>query len=304
VPIPVPGPGQVLVKVLSTGINPVETYKRAGIYGPLPVPWTPGSDGAGTVEQVGPDVKSLKAGDRVWLLNGVGTYAQYCLATEANAQILPDKYTFDQGASLWVPYGTAYHALFQVAQPSKDSKIFIHGASGGVGQACLQFARQVPGKPVVIGTASTEEGLKLIKVEGGIPLNHKEDGYINKVTELTNGQGPDIILEMLANVNLGQDMKIVAKNGVIVVIGSRGPVEVNAREIMGKRAWITGVALLNASAQETTEIVKGITGGLTSGTLSPTVGKAYKFSEVAKAHEDIIKPPSGASGKIVLHPWE
>jgi len=238
----------------------------------------------------------------VWLSNGEGTYAQYCIAKEASAHSLPSKVSFDQGASLWVPYGTAYHSLQHAAQAQPGMTVLIHGASGGVGQACLQFCKKFNVK--VMGTASTPEGLSLIQKEGAIPFNHKEDGYTTKIMEASGGKGIDVILEMLANVNLQKDLTMISRGGTIVVIGCRGTVEINPRLMMGARCYITGVQLKLLNPQEHAECIKAITDSLESGLLSPIVGKAYKLEDGPKAHHDIINPPTGALGKIVVHPWD
>jgi len=293
------------VKVMSSGVNPVETYTRSGTGGKastLKLPWYPGSDAAGVVEKVGLDVKSVKEGDRVWLGDGEGSYSQYCLASEARVHLLPSKCSFDQGASLWIPYGTAFHAIQHSAQMKAGQKVLIHGASGGVGQACLQFCRNY--NVEVYGTASTQEGLNIIAKEGAKPFNHKEEGYIEKLKQASGGHGFDVILEMLANVNLDKDLSILAKAGCIVVIGCRGPIEINPRMLMGTRGSIKGVQLFLITPQEEGEIINAINKGLENGSLNPTVGKAYKLTECSHAHRDIINPPSGATGKIVLHPWE
>jgi len=238
----------------------------------------------------------------VWLSGGEGTYSQYCLASEAVVHLLPSKCSFDQGASLWIPYGTAFHSIEHSAQLKAGQKILIHGASGGVGQACLQFCRKY--NVDVYGTASTEEGLQLIAKEGAKPFNHKEEGYIEKLKQATGGYGFDVILEMLANVNLAKDLTVLAKAGSIVVIGCRGPIEINPRMLMGVRGAIKGVQLFLVTPQEEVEIVKAIYSGLENGSLNPGIAKAYKLTEGPQAHRDIINPPTGALGKIVLHPWE
>jgi len=307
VSIPEPNKGQVLIKIFSAGVNPVETYKRGGAYAPdlLPkLPWIPGTDGAGVIEKVGEGVTNFKVGDRVWLSDGVGTYAQYCLAPEFGAHALPSNVSFDQGAALYIPYATAYNAICQAAQvtPGAKATILIHGASGGVGQACLQISQHLGLN--IIGTASTESGLAEIAKYGAKGFNHKEQGYIEKIVQSNGGKGPDVIIEMLANVNLGKDLSIIATNGVIVVVGNRGTVEINPRDLMRTRAKVTGVSLFTATPKEVKEIFAALYKGLVEGYLTPKVGKAYKLSEGAKAHIDIINPPDGAQGKITIHPWD
>src|SRR5262245_30899139 len=140
---PKPAAGQVLVRVHAAGVNPYDTYMRAGTY-PVkpPLPYTPGSDGAGVIEAVGDGVKKVKAGDRVYTAKTVtGAYAEYALALEEQVHPLPAKIDFKQGAGIWVPYGTAYHALYHAAKAHASETALVHGASGGVGTAALQIAR-------------------------------------------------------------------------------------------------------------------------------------------------------------------
>jgi NADPH:quinone reductase len=165
VPEPKPEPGQVVVGVRAAGVNPVDTYIRSGIYGPKEFPFTPGSDGAGVVESVGPGVKRLKPGERVYLAGSVtGTYAQKALSPESQVQPLPENVSFAQGAAVYVPYATAYRALFNRARAEAGETVLVHGASGGVGVAATQLAaaRGI----TVIGTAGTERGRRLVLEQG------------------------------------------------------------------------------------------------------------------------------------------
>ena len=137
IPTPKPAPGQVLVRVHAAGVNPYDTYMRAGTYAVKPpLPYTPGSDAAGIVEAVGPSVTKVKPGDRVYTAKTItGAYAEYALALESQVHPLPEKISFAQGAGVWVPYGTAYTALHHHAHARAGETLLIHGASGGVGTA-------------------------------------------------------------------------------------------------------------------------------------------------------------------------
>ena len=133
----VPGPGQVLVRLMAAGVNPVETYIRAGTYAKLPpLPYTPGSDGAGVVESVGAGVDArLQPGQRVWVAGSVsGTYAEQTVCVAGRVFALPDHVTFEQGAALGIPYSTAYRALFQRGGAKSGETVLVHGATGGVGR--------------------------------------------------------------------------------------------------------------------------------------------------------------------------
>jgi NADPH2:quinone reductase len=301
VPTPKPDTGQVLVRVRAVGVNPYDTYMRAGTYAiKPPLPYTPGSDAAGTVEEVGPGVTKVKPGDRVYTSGTLtGAYAEYTLALEEQVHRLPDNISFEQGAGVWVPYGTAYHALHHFAKAHAGETVLVHGASGGVGTAAVQIARAMG--LTVFGTAGTDKGLELIKREGAHQaFNHRSAGHHEEIMKASGGKGVDVILEMLANVNLGGDLKMLALQGRVVVIGSRGDVTITPRDLMARRASVRAFTLWAAQPAEVAEIHAGIFAGLENGTLRPVVGKKLPLSEAARAHIEILEP--GAAGKIVLVP--
>jgi NADPH:quinone reductase len=301
VPTPKPEAGQVLVRVHAAGVNPYDTYMRAGTYAiKPPLPYTPGSDAAGVVEAVGSGVKKVKAGDRVYTAKTVtGAYAEYALALESQVHALPAKISFAQGAGVWVPYGTAYFALFHSAQARASETALIHGGSGGVGTAGVQIARAMG--MTVIGTAGTEKGLELVKREGAHhAFNHTKAGYAEEILQATGGRGVDVVLEMLANVNLATDTKLLATNGRVIVIGNRGEITINPRELMSRRASVRGFTLWAVTEAEAADIYAGIGAGLESGTMRPVVGKELALAEAPRAHKEILEP--GRAGKIVLVP--
>jgi NADPH2:quinone reductase len=175
--------------------------------------------------------------------------------------------------------------------------VLVHGASGSVGLAAVQMARAAG--LTVIGTAGTDDGLELVRAEGAhYALDHRDPQHVEKVAQLTSGRGPDVILEMLANVNLDHDLTMVAPKGRIVVIGNRGRVEIDARKIMGKQSMVTGFALWGLTADEVTRGHEAIGAALASGALRPVVGTELPLAEAAEAHRRVMAP--GARGKIVL----
>jgi NADPH2:quinone reductase len=305
VPDPQPGPGQVVVRVHAVGVNPVETYIRSGIYPKPPTPYTPGNDGAGIIEAVGPEVSQVAIGDRVYIAGSVtGTYAEKALCHAARVYPLPLQASYAQGAAIGVPYGTAYHALLQRAHGLPGESVLVHGASGGVGIAAVQLARAAG--MTVIGTASTEHGRKLVLEQGAHHvLDHSAQGYLEQVLSLTSGRGVDVILEMLANVNLGQDLNVLARGGRVAAIGNRGPgnqgtVAINPRAAMSRDASILGISLGNASEREVAGMHAALVAGLANGALRPVVRQEFPLAEAAKAHHEVIE--SRAYGKIVLIP--
>jgi len=301
IPTPKPGPGQILVRVHGAGVNPYDTYMRSGGYAVKPaLPYIPGSDAAGTVESVGDGVKKVKPGERVYTAKTIsGAYAEYALADESQLYPLPGKISFSQGAGLWVPYGTAYHALRHHAEARAGETLLVHGASGGVGVAAVQFARAMG--MTIIGTAGTQRGLDLVKKEGAhYVFDHTKPGYTDEIMKVTGGHGIDVILEMLANVNLASDLKLLALRGRTIVIGNRGEITINPRELMSRRASIRAFTLWAATEAETAEIHAAVAAGLENGTLRPIVGKELPLKDAPQAHQDVLAP--GAFGKIVLVP--
>ena len=300
-PDPQAGAGQVLVRVHAAGVNPVDTYIRAGAYARTPtLPYTPGMDGAGVVESTGEGVARVAVGDRVYLAGTIsGSYAELALCDESQAHPLPQDLSFAQGAAVNVPYATAYRALFQRAHALPGEVVLVHGASGGVGVAATQLARAAGMK--VIGTGGTEQGRQLVLEQGAHhALDHRAPGYLEQLLELTDGRGVDVVLEMLANVNLDKDLNVLARNGRVVVIGNRGTVEINPRAAMSRDASILGMSLLNAPESALPSIHAALVAGLENGTLRPVVGKEMPLADAPRAHHAVIEP--GAYGKIVLIP--
>lgn len=299
VPTSEPKDSQVLVKMMAAGINPVDTYLRSGIHAHAPkLPYTPGKDGAGIVESIGENVTKHRIGDRVYTADSLsGTYAEFSLCEENQLGRLPDNVSFEQGAGVWTPYATSYRGLFQKAKAAKDETLLVHGASGGVGIAAVQWAKNAG--LTVIGTASSGEGRKLVQEQGAdYVFDHSADGYFEEIMAATGGKGVDIILEMLANVNLQKDFDVLAMFGRITVIGNRGSLDFNPRAAMTKDATIYGMSLFNSTHQHRREIHEAIFEGLSKGFLSPVIGKTFPLADASLSHHEVIE--SKALGKIVL----
>ena len=296
---PRPGPGQVLVKLHAVGVNPVETYIRAGKYSRLPkLPYTPGNDGAGVIEETGDGVIDFRAGDRVYIAGSItGSYAEYAVCTTQQVHPLPANVSFAHGAAMGTPYATAYRGMIQRAEAQPGETVLVHGASGGVGTAALQLARARGLR--VFGTASTDEGRKLVREQGAHEVfDHGAPDHFEQIMNATSGRGVDVILEMLANVNLAKDLTILSKNGRVAVIGSRGRIEIDPRDTMMRDADIRGMALPNTPPEKMASIHAALVAGLENGTLRPVIGKEFPLAEAAAAHHAVME--SGALGKIVL----
>jgi NADPH:quinone reductase len=297
---PIAGPGQVVVQVHAAGVNPIDAYVRSGAYARKPsLPYTPGTDAAGVVESVGAGVV-MRGGTRIYTSGSVsGAYAEKTVCLEADVHELPERVSFEQGAAIGVPYATAYRALFQRAHATAGETVLVHGASGGVGIAGVQIARAAGMR--IFGTAGTAEGRELILKEGAhAALDHRSDDHMERALALTGGRGVDVVLEMLANVNLSKDLKVLALGGRVVVIGSRGPVQIDPRETMTRDAAVLGMLLFLTPERDLKAIHSGLFAGLENGTLRPVVGTRFPLLEAPKAHREVLE--SSAHGKIVLIP--
>ncbi len=300
-PMPEPSGLQVLIRIMAAGVNPVDTYLRTGIHAHAPdLPYTPGKDGAGIVESVGESVTKFKPGDRVYTANSIsGTYAEFSLCDESHLGPLPDNVGFEAGAGVWTPYATAYRALFQKARAKSGETVLVHGASGGVGIAAVQWAKNAGLK--VVGTASSEDGQKLVSDQGSDAVfDHSDEDHLSAIREFTGGKGVEIIIDMLANLNLERDFEALAMFGRIVVVGNRGSLEFTPRQAMTKDATIYGMSLFNAPKPQLDEIHEAIFSALKNVSLTPVVGKTFSLSAAATAHHEIIE--AKAFGKIILVP--
>jgi NADPH2:quinone reductase len=302
---PTPADGQLRVRVHAAGVNPFDTYMRKGGYAiEPPLPYTPGADAAGVIDQVGSGVARWKPGDRVYVSGTAagkawGTYAEFAVCHADQVHALPARISFAQGAGLFVPYVTAWRALFGRVSARAGDTVLIHGASGGVGIAATQFA--VAAGCTVIGTAGTESGLALVRAQGAhVVVNHRREGYLDHIRRATDGRGPDAIVEMLANVNLDHDLDLATPGGRIIVIGNRGRVEIDPRKIMTRDLSVFGMTLWGMPAAEVARAHRAIGAGLASGALNPVVGTEMPLEDAAAAHERIMT--DGAHGKIVLVP--
>lgn len=299
VPDPEPAAGQVRVRLHAAGVNPADTYIRAGQYAFFTpdLPYTPGFDGAGVVDAVGAGVTSSAPGDRVFVsaLGSrpfSGAYAEFAVADAAYVHPLPPGLSFSQGAAVGIPCVTAWRALFQKAALQPGETVLIHGASGGVGIPATQLARDAGA--TVIGTAGTEAGADLVRAAGAhLVLNHRSDGYLDEITGTVS-----VVIEMLADVNLVRDLEVLDMRGRVVVVGSRGSLDFTPRLTMRKEAAVLGTALWNATPAESAAAIAAVAAKLHSGVLQPVVGVEMPLRDAAEAHRRVLAP--GALGKLVL----
>uniref|UniRef100_A0A2I3HPP3 Quinone oxidoreductase n=1 Tax=Nomascus leucogenys TaxID=61853 RepID=A0A2I3HPP3_NOMLE len=188
--------------------------------------------------------------------------------------------------------------LLSSARVKAGESVLVHGASGGVGLAACQMARAYGLK--VLGTAGTEEGQKIVLQNGAHEVfNHREVNYIDKIKKYVGEKGIDVIIEMLANVNLSKDLNLLSRGGRVIVVGNRGTIEINPRDTMAKESSIIGVSCFSSTKEEFQQYAAAIQAGMEIGWLKPVIGSQYPLEKVAEAHENIIHG-SGATGKMIL----
>jgi len=254
VPDPRPGAQQVVVRVGAVGVNPVETYIRSGAYARLPVPpFTPGNDAAGAVEAVGEGVERVKAGDRVFLTGTIsGAYAEKALCLETQVHPCPRKFPLlKERAS--IPLFGGLPGPFPTGQGDPRRNCdgpWGHRGSGDRGDPDGQGLGHEGDR-----NGGTDKGRQLIAEQGAHQVfDHHAPGYLENALASTGGRGIDVIVELLANVNLGKDLTVLARGGRVVIVGSRGPVEINPRDAMARDGAILGMLVTNASEGESRSI--------------------------------------------------
>jgi NADPH2:quinone reductase len=278
---------------------------RNGTYAIVPkLPYIPGGDAGGVVSAVGLGVREFSVNDPVFVGTALsfdltGCYAEKVKRKASEVLPLPRGVSFAAAAAFGVSYTTAHYALFERGGARAGETVFIHGASGSVGTSAIQLAKRAGLN--VIGSGGTTKGLELIVNEGADhAVGHTKKGYLDEVKRLTGGRGPDLILEMLANVNLAADMDLAAKFGRIIVIGNRGEITINPRVAMMKELDIRGIALWNTTSEQVRPMMEDILAGVAEGAVRPIIGREMPLAEAAAAHVAVLEP--GAYGKIVLIP--
>jgi NADPH2:quinone reductase len=300
-PVPQPKRRELVIRVEAIGVNPVETYIRAGTYPRLPdLPYTPGGNVAGVIETCGPDVTEWKQGERVYSAATIsGGYGEKALCSIDQIFKLPENLSFAQGTAIGVPAATAWRALFLRGGGKRGERVLIHGASGSVGQAAVQLA--VGAGLRVFGTAGSDEGCGLVRRLGAdLVCNHRQSGYEDELLRASSGKGFDLILEMLANVNLEKDLDLLGPKGRVIIIGSRGRIEIDPRATMGKETEIRGLALFNATPEEVMQTHGALQKAMENGVLVPTISREMSLADAPLSHELVMN--DGNCGKIVLIP--
>ena len=293
---PAPKADEVLIKVAAAGINYADTMMRSGNYLTKPdLPFTLGYEAAGTIEELGADVKNLQIGQRVLATSSSGGYAEYATAKAALTMPIPDELGFGESTALLVQGLTALGLLN--GTKAGDS-ILIHAAAGGVGTLLVQLAKHKGLK--VIGTASSEQKLQTVASLGAdYAINYSEDDWTDEVLKATDGKGVDWLIEMVGGDIVAKNLKVLAKHGTMWIYGSASgeDFKVSVLSLMQKNHIIRGYWLMNESVENRIKFTRELLEHLGAGRLKIQVTE-FPLEQAKEAHEAIENRKT--TGKVVL----
>jgi len=304
IPTPRPGPGEVLVKVAAAGVNRPDIVQRLGLYPPPPgAPDTPGLEVAGTIVEVGSGVANHKVGDQVCALVPGGGYATYCIVDAPLALPIPGTLSMVEASALPETFFTVWTNVFDRAGLKSGETFLVHGGSSGIGTSAIQMAANT-GARVFTTAGSPEKCAACEKLGAERAINYRDEDFVEVVKSLTDGQGVDVILDMVGGDYISRNISALAVEGRLVNIAYLGgPVaEVNFMPIMLKRLSLLGSTLRPQPVANKAAIAEALRAKIwpliDQGLIAPVIDSTFPLSEAAKAHE---RMESGAHiGKIVL----
>ncbi len=303
-PVPVAGPGEVLIRVAAAGVNRPDIFQRMGMYPPPEgASDLPGLEVAGTIEETGDGASKWKVGDEVCALLSGGGYAEYCTAPEVQCLPIPGNLNMVQAASLPETFFTVWTNVFERGALKSGQTLLVHGGSSGIGVTAIQMARCF-GANVAATAGSNEKCAACEKLGAGLAINYRETDFVGAVREFTGGRGADVILDMVGGDYVDRNIQALAADGRLVSIAFlKGPkAEVNLMPLMLKRLTITGSTLRHRPVEKKGEIAEALEKHvwplIEKGQIKPVIDSTYPLSEASEGHRRMES--SRHIGKIVL----
>jgi NADPH2:quinone reductase len=303
-PLPQPKEGEVLIRVAAAGINRPDCLQRAGVY--PPPDWhsdLPGLEVSGEVAACGENVKQWKPGDLVCALVPGGGYAEYCVAPAGHCLPVPKDWTLIEAASLPETMFTVWINVFERAKLQAQETLLVQGGASGIGITAIQMAKALDHR--VFATAGNDEKCSVCKELGAdYAINYRKEDFVEVVQQLTSGKGVDVILDIVAGDYVPRELKCLAFDGRLSIIGllGGGKAEVNFGEILQRRLSITGSALRPRSVEDKNSVAaalkKNIWPLLEAKKIKPVIFKTYSLADAANAHE--LMESGRHYGKIVM----
>lgn len=304
---PRPLGGEVRIEVEAAGISRADALQRRGLY-PPPAGASPllGLEVAGTVVEVGEDAGAYSVGDRVVALCNGGGYCEFVTVPQGQVLPLPQQWSFVEGATLPENAFTVYDNVIVRARLKRGEILLVHGGTSGIGTTAMQYALALGA--TVIATAGTEAKCEAIREMGAsAAINYREEDFVERVLNLTNKRGADVILNIVGGDYIDRDLRALAIDGRIACIATSGgaTATIDLRYLLQKRATILGSSLRPRSAQEKEEIARGLLRDIwpllpARNPIKPIIDSIYTFTDAAEAHTRLES--SAHIGKIVLVP--
>ncbi len=305
-PMPVPGAGEVLIRVAAAGVNRPDVVQRQGNYAPPPgATDIPGLEVAGEVVALGPEVDAALLGTQVCALLSGGGYADYALAKASLCLPFPKGFDALHAAAIPETFFTVWHNVFERGALKAGETFLIHGGTGGIGSTAIQLAKAM-GARVFATAGSAEKVAACEKLGAERGINYREEDYVEAIKEATGGKGVNVILDVVGGDYLNRDVKAMAPSGrhVSIAFQQGAKVEFNFMPMMLKRLTFTGSVLRSQPTEEKARIARGLKEHvwplLDDGTLKPVVYKTFPLAEAAAAHQ--LMESSQHIGKIMLVP--
>lgn len=300
VELPAPDSTELQIKMQAAGVNYIDIYQRTGKYG-VPLPYTLGLEGAGTVEAVGSAVKEFKPGDRVAFVGAPGAYATHANVPVSKVMPLPDSMSFDQGAAYPLQGLTAQYLINEYKEIKPGMDVLIHAAAGGMGRLLCQWAKHLGAN--VFGTTSSEQKAEIAKASGcDQTINYTQECFAEKVLSLTGNKGVDLIIDGVGKSTFTKDLDAIKTRGTIVIFGSAsGAAEpISANELQKKSIRVGGGSLFDhiSNREELLSRAKEVTDAIESGWLKLNIPHKLPLEEAKEAHE--LLESRASHGKIVL----
>ena len=302
-PVPSPGPNQVLVKVGAAGVNFIDVYFRIGLY-PAPLPFTPGNEGAGTVEAVGDGVKGFAAGDRVAWGMFRGSYAEFVVVPATQLVKLPAEVDFATGAAAMLQGMTAHYLSHSSFPLKKGDKCLIHAAAGGAGRLLVQLAKMLGA--TVYGTAGTDEKAAIAKSAGADEvIVYTRQDFVAEVKALTDGKGVDVVYDSVGATTFLKGLDIIRPRGMMVLFGqSSGAVPPFDPSLLNQKGslFMTRPSLAHhcLTREELAWRAGDVLGWIGAGKLELRIHKQYALGDAPQAHRDL--EGRATAGKLLLIP--
>jgi len=301
--VPVPGPGEALVKIQAIGLNFIDVYFRTGLY-KSSLPFIPGQEAAGVVEKVGDNISTVKPGDRVAYAGTMGAYAEYAIVNASRLVNLPDDVGFDVAAAAMLQGMTAHYLVYSTYPLRKGETLLVHAAAGGVGLLLTQMARNIGA--AVIGTVSTvEKSAFAVAAGANHVILYTQMDFEEEVRKITNGTGVDVVYDSVGRTTFEKSLNCLRRRGMMVLFGqSSGPVppfELNLLNPKGS-LYITrpGLPHYIATREELVWRAGDVLRWISDHSLKVRIDRTYSLRDVAKAHQDLEQRKT--SGKVVIIP--